>query len=102
MIFSHGEKHFSAGLDLAEALANRNRDEGDRPRRRRSKWHNTFDAISRSEIPWIAALKGATIGGGLELACAIATNAPLTNWAIVTALPRIGEAPTTTACSWRA
>ncbi|MCA9849872.1 MAG: enoyl-CoA hydratase/isomerase family protein, partial [Dehalococcoidia bacterium] len=71
VIFSHGEKHFSAGLDLADALANRNRDEGDRPRRRRSKWHNTFDVISRSEIPWVAALKGATIGGGLELACAM-------------------------------
>lgn len=173
VIFSHGEKHFSAGLDLADALARRNQQDDGKPRRRRSKWHDTFDAIARSEIPWVAALKGATIGGGLELACAmhvrvadtttffalpegqrgifvggggsvniqrhlgyarmadlmltgrvltaeegeranlvqyvvpegeslakarelaakIATNAPLTNWAIVSALPRIGEAP---------
>lgn len=173
VIFSHGEKHFSAGLDLAEALANRSRKEEGRPRRRRSAWHTTFDAIARSEIPWVAALKGATIGGGLELACAthirvadtttffalpegqrgifvggggsvniqrhlgyarmadlmltgrvlsaeegervnlvqyvvpegeslakakelahkIAGNAPLTNWAVVSALPRVGEAP---------
>jgi (methylthio)acryloyl-CoA hydratase len=173
VIFSHGEKHFSAGLDLAEALSRRGQQDEGRPRRRRSNWHTTFDAISRSEIPWVAALKGATIGGGLELACAthvrvadtttffalpegqrgifvggggsvniqrhlgyarmadlmltgrvltaeegerynlvqyvvpegesfakakelaakIASNAPLTNWAIVSILPRIGEAP---------
>ena len=171
VLFSHGEKHFSAGLDLAWAMSRRNEAEGDRPRRRRSKWHETLDVVSRSEIPWVAALKGATVGGGLEFACAthvrvadtttffalpegqrgifvggggsvniqrhlgyarmadlmltdrvlsaeegervnlvqyvvpegtslekatelahkMATNAPLTNWAIVSALPRIGE-----------
>src|SRR3546814_5454471 len=47
VIFSHGEKHFSAGLDLAEALAGRNRDEGDRPRQRPSKWHNTYTSDER-------------------------------------------------------
>ena len=70
VLFSHGEKHFSAGLDLAQAFEGRNRDEGDRPRRQRSGSHVAFDAIARSEIPGFAALKGATIGAGLEMACA--------------------------------
>jgi len=70
VLFSHGEKHFSAGLDLAWAMSRRGQDEGDRPRRRRSKWHEALNIVSRSEIPWVAALKGATVGGGLEFACA--------------------------------
>ena len=70
VIFSHGEKHFSAGLDLAEAQARRGETPGARPRKTRSKWHTTFDLISRGEIPFVSALKGATVGGGLELAAA--------------------------------
>ena len=70
VIFSHGEKHFSAGLDLSEALSRRTEEPGARPRKTRSKWHKTFDLISRGEIPFVSALKGATVGGGLELAAA--------------------------------
>jgi enoyl-CoA hydratase/carnithine racemase len=33
-------------------------------------WHRAFDKIQFSRAPVIAALKGAVIGGGLELACA--------------------------------
>ena len=33
-------------------------------------WHRVFDRIQYSRVPVIAALKGAVIGGGLELACA--------------------------------
>ena len=33
-------------------------------------WHRVFDRIQYSRIPVIAALRGAVIGGGLELACA--------------------------------
>ncbi len=66
VIFSHGEQHFSAGLDLASVIE---RSKMPPPRlRRRSNWHTTFDLISRDSIPWVSALKGATVGGGLELA----------------------------------
>ena len=37
VIFSHGEKHFSAGLDLSEALSRRTDEPGARPRKTRSK-----------------------------------------------------------------
>lgn len=72
VIFSHREKHFSAGLDLAKAQARRAETPSAHPRKTRSKWHTTFDLISRGEIPFVSALKGATVGGGLELAAATA------------------------------
>ena len=69
VIFGHG-KNFSAGLDLAE-LASRLAPDAQRPRKRRPHpWHTTFDLIARGTIPFVAALHGATIGGGLELAAA--------------------------------
>ena len=84
VIFSHGEKHFSAGLDLAEAQARRA--DGSTPTRRpRSKWHTTFDLISRGEIPFVSALKGACIGGGLELASA--THVRVADETTIFALP---------------
>ncbi len=58
--------HFSAGLDLVE-----------HHRQERSaadfmhvclRWHEAFNKIEYSGIPVIAALKGAVVGGGLELA----------------------------------
>jgi enoyl-CoA hydratase/carnithine racemase len=33
-------------------------------------WHQVFDRIQYCRVPVIAALRGAVIGGGLELACA--------------------------------
>ena len=61
---------FSAGLDLAEALA-RATGKIQRPRkRRRHNWHEVFDLIERGPIPFVAALHGAVVGGGLELATA--------------------------------
>ena len=59
----HGD-HFSAGLDLAEH-AERNPFEGILHSR---KWHRIFDVIERGAIPWVSALHGAVVGGGLELA----------------------------------
>ena len=66
VIWAHGD-NFSAGLDLAEAS------EWMKPgstKYRRGRWHRPFDLIARGPIPWVAALKGACIGGGLELASA--------------------------------
>ena len=65
MIFGHGE-HFSAGLDLAEHIE-RTPLEGVHHSR---KWHAIFDDIERGAIPFVAALHGAVVGGGLELAAA--------------------------------
>jgi enoyl-CoA hydratase/carnithine racemase len=56
--------HFCAGLDLDE-------------HRRRSPfeamatsrlWHRAFDAVEHGQVPVVAALHGAVVGGGLELA----------------------------------
>jgi len=66
VIFGHGA-HFCAGLDLAEQ-AQYMRPDG--PRRPRGRWHPTFDVIARGRVPFVSALQGACIGGGLELASA--------------------------------
>ncbi len=69
VIFGHGAA-FSAGLDLAD-LADRISKVSAQPvRRERNLWHAAFDLIDRGTIPFVAALHGATIGGGLELATA--------------------------------
>jgi enoyl-CoA hydratase/carnithine racemase len=66
VIFGHGD-NFSAGLDLAEAATWM---KPGAPRRKRGRWHRPFDMIARGNVPFVAALKGACIGGGLELAAA--------------------------------
>ncbi len=67
VIFGHGD-HFSAGLDLAER-AQRKAAGIRRPPHIRA-WHTAFDHIARGAIPFVAALQGAVVGGGLELAAA--------------------------------
>jgi len=69
VLFGHG-KNFCAGLDLAEALARAAAQSGPPKRRHRHNWHEVFDIIARGPIPFVAALHGAVVGGGLELACA--------------------------------
>jgi enoyl-CoA hydratase/carnithine racemase len=68
VLFSHNE-NFSAGLDLQEALSWM--DPNAKKRNRRGRWHRPFDLIARGPIPWVAAINGACIGGGLELASAV-------------------------------
>ena len=63
VIYGHGD-HFCAGLDLAEHVK-KTPIEGVRGSRR---WHAVFGSIEHGAIPWVAALHGAVVGGGLELA----------------------------------
>lgn len=58
--------HFCAGLDLS-MLRERDVTEGMHHSR---MWHEAFAAIEFGRVPVVAALKGAVIGGGLELAAA--------------------------------
>lgn len=59
-------EHFSAGLDLSEL---KERDAGQGLHHSRS-WHVALDAIEHGPVPVVAALHGAVVGGGLELAAA--------------------------------
>lgn len=69
VLFGHGS-NFSAGLDLAEALARATGEIPQPRKRKRHSWHTVFDVIARGPIPFVAALHGAVVGGGLELATA--------------------------------
>lgn len=64
VVLSGRGEHFCAGLDLAEHAGKSTLDgiEGSRG------WHEVFRRIQFGRIPWIAALHGGVIGGGLELA----------------------------------
>lgn len=57
---------FCAGLDLAEHRAREAEDVFHHSR----EWHRVFATIRRGRVPAIAALHGAVVGGGLELASA--------------------------------
>jgi enoyl-CoA hydratase/carnithine racemase len=70
VIVMHAEgEHFCAGLDLMEMLAQRTSNPILEQRRSRG-WHRAFDLIQFGEVPVISVLKGAVVGGGLELAAA--------------------------------
>jgi enoyl-CoA hydratase/carnithine racemase len=58
--------HFSAGLDLSE-LSEVSTFDGVL---HSMMWHRVFDRIENGTVPVIAVLKGAVVGGGLELASA--------------------------------
>ncbi|MDI9331996.1 MAG: crotonase/enoyl-CoA hydratase family protein [Alphaproteobacteria bacterium] len=63
----HGEgDHFCAGLDLSEL---KERDAGQGVMHSRM-WHQALDCVQYGPVPVVAALHGAVVGGGLELASA--------------------------------
>ena len=66
IVISGAGDHFCAGLDLAELK------DGDIAHglQHSRSWHVAFDAIQFGRVPVVAALHGAVVGGGLELAVA--------------------------------
>ena len=58
--------HFCAGLDLSEL---KERDAGQGMHHSRA-WHAALEALQYGPVPVVAALHGAVVGGGLELASA--------------------------------
>jgi enoyl-CoA hydratase/carnithine racemase len=63
----HGEgDHFCAGLDLSEL---KERDAGQGMQHSRM-WHAALDNVQYGPVPVVAAMHGAVVGGGLELASA--------------------------------
>jgi enoyl-CoA hydratase/carnithine racemase len=66
VVLSGEGDHFSAGLDLSE-LSERTVAEGILHSR---SWHAAFEQIQFGRVPVIAVLRGAVVGGGLELAAA--------------------------------
>ncbi|CUH75966.1 crotonase/enoyl-CoA hydratase family protein [Tropicibacter naphthalenivorans] len=66
VIFGHGA-HFCAGLDLSEHSEKPLFEAVQGSRR----WHAVFDQIERGTIPWVAAITGAAVGGGFELAASV-------------------------------
>jgi (methylthio)acryloyl-CoA hydratase len=65
-VISGEGSHFCAGLDLSE-LVERDIHSGVLHSR---MWHAAFDALQFGRVPVVAALHGAVVGGGLELASA--------------------------------
>jgi enoyl-CoA hydratase/carnithine racemase len=66
VVLAAAGEHFSAGLDLSE-LAERDAVAGMHHSR---MWHAAFAHIALGRVPVVAVLKGAVVGGGLELAAA--------------------------------
>lgn len=66
VVHAAGE-HFCAGLDLIEKISKADRTAFE-VLRNSQRWHRAFEKIQFGEVPVISVLKGAVIGGGLELA----------------------------------
>jgi (methylthio)acryloyl-CoA hydratase len=66
VVISARGDHFSAGLDLSALTATNALDS----MHRSQMWYRAFEQIQYGNVPVIAALHGAVIGGGLELAAA--------------------------------
>ena len=63
VLYGAGE-HFCAGLDLSEL---KERDAGQGLQHSRM-WHAALNVVQHGSVPVVAALQGAVVGGGLELA----------------------------------
>ncbi|MGV8833923.1 MAG: crotonase/enoyl-CoA hydratase family protein [Devosia sp.] len=66
VVLSGKAGHFSAGLDLSEQV----RREPQQVMRHSRNWHAVMGLIQFSGVPVIAAMTGAVMGGGLEIAAA--------------------------------
>lgn len=65
VILSGDGDHFCAGLDLSAVVEHHDPRDGIA---HSQSWHRAFDSIRFGKVPVISVLKGAVIGGGLEVA----------------------------------
>lgn len=63
-------EHFSAGLDLGALTGTPTGTDTVAGVEHSRMWHRVFARIEHGPVPVVSVLKGAVIGGGLELACA--------------------------------
>ncbi len=66
VVLSARGEHFSAGLDLSSLQATTALES----LQRSQMWYRAFDLIQFGSVPVVAALRGAVIGGGFEMAAA--------------------------------
>lgn len=66
VVLSGNGGHFSAGLDLSEQVRREPQD----VMRHSRNWHGVMNLIQYSGVPVVAAMSGAVMGGGLEIASA--------------------------------
>jgi enoyl-CoA hydratase/carnithine racemase len=66
VVLSGNGGHFSAGLDLSEQV----RREPQQVMRHSRNWHAVMSLVQFGGVPVVAALSGAVMGGGLEIAAA--------------------------------
>jgi 3-hydroxyacyl-CoA dehydrogenase/enoyl-CoA hydratase/3-hydroxybutyryl-CoA epimerase/enoyl-CoA isomerase len=86
IVFCSKKKSFIAGADIKQ-IANAHEADDQRIKEIVSKGHNLFNRIEDLEIPTLAVINGAAMGGGLELALACSGRIAVNDSSVQISLP---------------